>query len=595
MRSSPYKQFQRLLPWIPLILVSLFYIFELIPGKGVSLIDESWMLYSAWAMATPGIPLDTHNVHVTGFFINGILMFLGFESYYSLRIMFHVFILISFFVFFTGVYSGKDDIPKILPLLAPIALFGPAHILISHANGPVLFLICALGTYYHYLNAENNRKKMALLVISAVCLGMSGFANITVFPASLLACILLSIKNKEKSHSRIYFLIYFLTFAGLLSWYIQSVGIDDFSRGTVDHSLSAAVQKIPLVFMFDIHWLVTFAVLFLLGALAKKGNIINEFNRLNFGLALLFVTVSFYALLFTDMSIYGLNIVDALDIHWIKNFDLDWFMDSWDLHIQHWRGSLSFALIWLALLSCYRGKEIHKRFLLFSFLAFVYFSGHAAASRVRPQLTAGWYSGPFLAVSILLFYDCLKDSNLLKKSIQWKLFSVSLGMIFFFGMIYQTNYSFFARPYWVHKEPVNVAKLYGLREIPLKKAALEKMARIYEDQGCAEKEFIAMVNSPLFYYLFERKATGKGSWINQNRDFYPQINKIFLAIKSERGSCVYLSREFDMPEKWKDFEGAQRMKSFLDTRSDIKIHIGPYIDPTGIFWVYVFHPNKDAK
>jgi len=161
-----YKQFQKLLPWIPLILVSAFYIFELIPGKGVSLQDASWFLYSAWAMATPGIPLDTHNVHVTGFFINGILMFLGFESFYAFRIMFHVFILIAFFVFFTGIYSGKEEVPKILPLLAPIALFGTSQFLISHKNAPLLFLICGLGSWYHYQSATNVRKRMVLLIIS---------------------------------------------------------------------------------------------------------------------------------------------------------------------------------------------------------------------------------------------------------------------------------------------------------------------------------------------------------------------------------------------------------------------------------------------
>jgi len=577
------------------ILVSAFYIFELIPGKGVSLQDESWFLYSAWAMVTPGIPLDTHIVHVTGFFINGVLMFLGFESYYALRVMYCVFILIAFFVFFTGIYSGKEEVPKILPLLAPIALFGASHFLISHKNAPVLFLIIAVGTYYHYLNAVNNRKKIALLVISAVCLGLSGFANITVFPATFLAYMLLLFSNKEKSHKRAYFIIYIFTFVGPLFWYVQSVGIDVFSHGTVDHSLSAAIQKIPLVFMFDIHWLVTFAVLFLLGALAEKGNIIKNFDRLNFGLVLMLVTVSFYTLLLADMSIYGLNIVEALDIHWIKNFDLDWYMVSWGLLIDYLMGSLSFALIWLALLSCYKGKEIHKRFLLFTFLAFVYYSGQAAPSNVKPQFTAGWYSGPFLAVTLLLFYDCLKNSELAKKSIQWKLFSVSLGMIFFLGIIYQTNYSFHARPYWDPKEPVNVAKLYGLRDIPLKKAALEKMARIYEDQGCAEKEFVAIVNSPLLYYLFERKDTGKGSWVHPKRDFYPQINKFFLAIKSERGSCVYLSRKFELAGAWGDFEGRGRMKDFLDLRSDIKINIGPYRDSYGAYWVYVFHSKKGVK
>jgi len=533
MRSIPYKQFKRLIPWIPLILVSAFYIFELIPGKGVSLQDEGWLLYSAWAMATPGIPLDTHNVHVTGFFINGVLMFLGFESYYALRVMYHVFILISFFVFFTGIYSGKEEVPKILPLLAPLALFGTNLLLISRYSAPVLFLIIAVGTYYHYLNAGNNRKKIALLVISAVCLGLSGFANITVFPATFLAYMFLLFSNKEKSHKRAYFIIYIFTFVGPLLWYVQSVGIDDFSHGTVDHSLSAAIRKIPRVFMFDIHWLVTFAVLFLLGVIMEKKRIIKRFDRLNFGLILMVVTISFYMLLFTGRSLYGLNIVDALGIHWIKNFDLDWYMFSWNLKIRHLIGSLSFPLIWLALLSCYRGKEIHKRFLLFSFLAFVYYSGQAAPSNVARQFTAGWYSGPFLVVTLLLFYDCLINSESAKNSFQWKLFSVSFGMIFIFGMIYQTNYSFHARPYWDPKEPVNVAKLYGLREIPLKKAALEKMARIYEDQACAEKEFVAIVNSPLLYYLFERKATGKGSWVHPKRDFYPQKNKIYAAIKSE--------------------------------------------------------------
>jgi len=63
-----YKYFQTALPWIPLVLVGAFYIFALLPEKGVSLQDESWFLYSAWAMVTPGIPFDIHNVYATGYF-----------------------------------------------------------------------------------------------------------------------------------------------------------------------------------------------------------------------------------------------------------------------------------------------------------------------------------------------------------------------------------------------------------------------------------------------------------------------------------------------------------------------------------------------
>jgi len=348
------------------------------------------------------------------------------------------------------------------------------------------------------------------------------------------------------------------------------------------------------MFLFDIHWLVTFGALFSVGIFAEKKKIILKFDRLKFGLVLMFGTVSFYMFLLTGMSLYGLNIIDHLGIQWIKAFDIDWYLKSWDLHIQDVLGSLNFALIWLALLSCYRGKEIHKHFLLFSFLAVVYFSAHAPPSNSDFERTAIFYSGPMLAVSILFFYDFLKDSNLSIKSFQWRIFMVSVGMIFVLGCLYQTNYSFFTRPYWVYKEPVKAPKLYGLREIPLKKAALEKMVRIYEEQGCAEKEFVAMVNTPLLYYLFERRATGEASWIHQNRNFHPQMDRIFKAIKSRRGSCVYLSREFEMPEKWHDFSGAQRMKEFLDSNSDLKINIGRYPDPFGTFWVYIFHPKDDV-
>ena len=80
MSQKFYKYFQKALPWVPLVLVGAFYIFELLPEKGVNLQDESWFLYSAWAMAAPGIPLDTHNVHVTAFVLNGILMFLGLRT-----------------------------------------------------------------------------------------------------------------------------------------------------------------------------------------------------------------------------------------------------------------------------------------------------------------------------------------------------------------------------------------------------------------------------------------------------------------------------------------------------------------------------------
>ena len=49
-----------------------------------------------------------------------------------------------------------------------------------------------------------------------------------------------------------------------------------------------------------------------------------------------------------------------------------------------------------------------------------------------------------------------------------------------------------------------------------------------------------------------------------------------------------------MPEKWRDFSGAQRMKEFLDSNSDLKINIGRYPDPFGTFWVYVFSPKDDV-
>lgn len=585
---------QRALPWVPLVLVSAFYIFELLPEKGVSLQDESWFLYSAWAMAAPGIALDTHNVHVTAFVLNGILMFLGFEDYYSLRVMLHVFILFSFFIYFYGVYSGKGDLPKILPLLAPIALFGGYHTLINHKNAPIPLMMIAIGTFYHYLNSDKKRLRLALLAVSAICLGLSGFVNLTVFPAALLACGFLLFSNREKGHNWIYGFVCLLSLAGPLVWYVLSVGIEDFSGGTADHSISKAVGKITSVLTFEFHWLAVFGLLFFLGGFAEKKKFILKFDKLKIGLVLMFATVSFYTFLLTGMSIYSLNIVDQLGIQWIKGFDIDWHLKSWELHIQDVPGSLSFALIWLALLSCCRGKDLHKRLLMFTVLLFVYFSGQAAASNSLPQRIAVFYSGPLLAVSILFFYDFLKDSNLPGKSLEWKLFTVSVGMIFFLGFIYQTNYSFFTRQHWVYKEPVRVNKLYGLRETPLKKAALEKMVRIYEEQGCAEKEFIAMVNSPLPYYLFERRSTGKGSWIQQNRDFYSQLEKIYKAIHSPEGSCVYLSREFEMPEKWHDFSGAQRMKEFLDSNSDLKINIGRYPDPFGTFWVYVFSPKDDV-
>jgi len=589
-----FKQIKNQFHWVPLILVSAFYIFELLPGKGVSLQDESWFLYSAWAMVTPGIPLDTHNPHVTAFVINGILMFLGFKSYYALKVMLCVLILISFFIFFSGVYSRKEKLPGFIPILASISLFGSFHTLISHKNAPVLFLMCGLGIWYHYLKEENARRKIILLVISAICLGLSGLMNITVFPASLLACILLIASNKGTAHKRIYFLVYLSAFFGPLFWYIQKIGIDAFARGTVDHSLSASIQKIPTVILFDIHWLIAYGALFAVGALCEKKGLIKKFDRLKFGLVLMIATISFYILLLTGKTIYGLNLVETLGISWITSFNIDAYLESWKVPMYEYPGSLAFALIWLALLSCYKANEINKRLLMFSFLCFVYFSGQAAASNLMVAYQAIYYCGPILEVSLLFFFINLENSNLSRKSIKWKLFSISLGLVFILGFMVHTNHSYMTAPYWVSKEPINIAKLYGLRDTPLKKAALETMVRLYKDHGCAKKELISIVNNPLPYFLFERKSTGNGSWIHQNRDFYPQIDKIMAAINSSNGSCVFLSMHFEMPHRWDDFEGGQNLKDFLNSNSDYKIMIGPYPKGRYTSLFYVFKPKKEA-
>jgi len=136
MSLSDYDPSKKILPWALLVLISVFYVFELLPSKGITYRDEGWLLYSAWAAVTPGVPLDTRLPQQAAFFFNGALMLLGFENYYAFRLSLHVLLLTSFLIFFTGIYAKDEKPTLIFPLLGALGLFCTRDTLISYNNSP---------------------------------------------------------------------------------------------------------------------------------------------------------------------------------------------------------------------------------------------------------------------------------------------------------------------------------------------------------------------------------------------------------------------------------------------------------------------------
>ena len=575
----------RFFSWLTLFGVVGFYIFELLPSKGITYRDEGWTLYSAWAAVTPDVPLDTLEPQQTAFFLNGALILLGAENYYAFRLIFHFLILAAFFIYFSGIYDKNEKLPPIFPLLAAIGLFCTRSTVISYQNTPILLFLCSFGLFFNHLKADHRFSKRVLLTLSAFCLGLSGVINIIVTPASALTCAALLLSCKKNFNKCLFVSVYALTIAAPLSWYIHEIGLNEFFRVSAYHSIWGAIAKIPSVVMFAIHWGIAYGVLFLLVVLGIKMKIAKEINKLDLGLALMFVTVSFHMILILDMSIFGLNIVETLSIDWIKSIDIDWHLKSWDLNVEHLLGCLSVAIIWLALFSCYKNKESHKRLLQSLALLFVYFIGQLSSSHEKIVTYSINFAGPLLVIAILFFYDSLAEPNGFKKSLRRNLFCISFGMIFILGLYVQTHYPLHAQPYWKKRDSIDAPKLQGLREYRKKRISLERSARIYDQHRCSDKEFIALENIPVLYYMFERKATGRSSWI-RNHNNYPE-KEIFETLKSKRGSCVFLSRSFDIPEYWKDYGKALRLLKFLSEKSDHMVEINLDPDPWATSRIYI--------
>ena len=177
--------------------------------------------------------------------------------------LFYSLLLLATLIFLWGI---KPDFLKnpIFILALPLALTCVFTNIISYQNVPILLFMLFVGLFYLAMNAMQNWLKVLLFVLASGFLFYSGFANVSLFPAEVVAFLAFAIVYRQQKLIGWFIVSYLFISTACLSAYIIYVGFyaffDVHRAGQVQDSL----YKMRLVTLYIGKWYVLFILLRLL-------------------------------------------------------------------------------------------------------------------------------------------------------------------------------------------------------------------------------------------------------------------------------------------------------------------------------------------
>ncbi|MDF2530124.1 MAG: hypothetical protein K0Q57_1004, partial [Gammaproteobacteria bacterium] len=188
--------------------------------------DTGWELYSIWA-ATQGLGhTDFLMSWRAGYLYNvPFVHYLGFNLY-GLRILFLCSWLMSITVFVAG-FDKKFIKTEILPAALIVGILFPCYytdFIVDYYTAPPMFLALALGLFWIGLRQSSKTAEALILILAGLSLALSALSNIGIFPASILAAII--IVAAYRNRQAVFFALSYAVFLAALAYcYFKLFGI----------------------------------------------------------------------------------------------------------------------------------------------------------------------------------------------------------------------------------------------------------------------------------------------------------------------------------------------------------------------------------
>lgn len=503
------KNYQQLLPWlIPLVTVCVMSFFVM-PRRAVGLSsDDGLFLTLSWQVAN-GFGLDHLALPQTpNYLVNAVFMALGFHEIFWFRFLNIILCAISSFVLFTAL--KKEQTPA---YVAPVAVAASSGIYLYTIQGPnslaLNFFMLGVAALIAG-NAQVERNKTALLIVSGLLLAISGFMHVVVAAAMVIWIVFTMALGYR---SRLVLLVYALCSAGLWAWYINAVGPSIFFAAPKAHSGDTFHLLGRLLLILQYYGEISlFAVccLFALGYFTKL-------DRIGFLLCSFLVAFFFYHLCgYVINTIYldgPIQLGNAFP--WHGKF----LLSDEGLWISALPGAFAFHVLITAFFyycfslrsdwlfrkrqRAHTGTSGHERLdrnLLITVAGIVTLQiATSIGSNTGISQGMVFFAGPACGLTIIFMCGATSDKSAFNR---WahKVFCVlCLGTIALFSLFYDhtENQRIFSRDI----RPMPVSPMRGLWAPPNYSAAMEKLIETYQKNGCAKKRMMALDYVPLLNYV----------------------------------------------------------------------------------------------
>lgn len=532
-----------LLVWLVVALVILAYRFYILPRKGIGSTDPGFYLYAAWAGIKAHVSLDPLSTLISGVYVNSLFMKLGIYNYLQLRFLYLVCAMLASTVFLYGL-CGRIIFGLILPisLLSSVNFFVTP--LLGYHEAPILFLMIAMGVFYFSMGLSHAIYRKILYCFSSLLFILSAFSSFGSLPAALLSVLLMFYFFRKERGVLVFFVasIAFLL-TGFFIWKCLFVHMPALSyrRGVGNIE---AILNVFIKFLSSAKFLLFYVVFaFILRACSELSIFFIEKKMLfrsSFFLKLVGSILDRY-FLFLAASIF-LNLTFMISVFHFLFFQDPIYRGFLLTPFDSARFALSFLALSIFLLPGW--KELSapffvKRLLPSLFVFLLYWFSASASSTTHFEFMLVVFASPMMLLSIVVIFSVTAKSawqSFLLRATKVYLFVLSLLCV-----VPQLTYAYHDyAPY--EGSRIRVNNLGVLDGLYLQKNNYKKIVtlqKIYNENNCANKYFVAFNSDPFLYYFFQHPAPLGQSWFPRRKSKYHDLLNV---LGQKKGWCVFVNQ-----------------------------------------------------
>ncbi len=543
--------------------LALFFLFHVTPRKGVMFSDEGWYLYNAVRALRFG-ELDLFLPQAPSYLVNAALMALLGEGYLGLRVACSLCLVAAAALLLAGV-GGRDGAFRrtLAPGLGCVLVSGLSS-LINYQNGPSLFLAMGLGL--HFLAGETDGKGagICLRLGAGLALALSAMVNLTVAPGLVLVClaIVLSAWRRRDPAAAVTPVAAGVFLAAMLGWYLSRLGLGELFRVPKGHGFHYG--RILEILRTAVVWPAAWGALFVLGRLARRapapvalvlGAPGREPSLWGLGLA----TLTAAAFLAASLCVAS-GVAPPFPLGRLPEYNPVIILPQF-----------AYAVLCLAVLGGDFSEALHRRGAACALALLLYWGQQTFYSDVGVPFSMVFAAGLMLALGLGLLAATdgrRPGAGRGGRRMRWAAALVFTGgcLAYWFagGWSGETR---LAGP----KVALAGPRLEGILESPERAELLAALRRAYDENGCGDRVLLTFRNTSLLYYVLDRKAPPRLSYMSQNFGIYKDDVRALL--DSGAPWCVLYSENIRLIA---DREQERELLDLIESRAQKRQDLGSH-------------------